>query len=55
MRCYPIFKLFNQLIFISLSNVQNILKNDEQANCIFDWNMRVNVVKGAANVLFYMH
>jgi len=40
--------------FLEKGNVQNILKDDEQA-IAFDWSKRVNVVKGVANALFYMH
>jgi len=40
--------------FLEKDNVQNILKDDEQA-IAFDWNKRVNVIKDVANALFYMH
>ncbi|BAT96298.1 hypothetical protein VIGAN_08321300 [Vigna angularis var. angularis] len=40
--------------FLEKGNVQNILKDDEEA-IAFDWNKRVNVIKDVANALFYMH
>ncbi|XP_028804015.1 MDIS1-interacting receptor like kinase 2-like [Neltuma alba] len=40
--------------FLEGGNLDNILKNEKQAT-EFDWNNRVNVVKGVANALFHMH
>ncbi|WVY96793.1 hypothetical protein V8G54_028944 [Vigna mungo] len=40
--------------FLEKGNVQNILKDDEEA-IAFDWNKRVNVIKDVANALLYMH
>ncbi|XP_048130171.1 MDIS1-interacting receptor like kinase 2-like [Rhodamnia argentea] len=35
-------------------NLEDILKNEERIR-LFDWNKRLNVVKGVANALTYMH
>ncbi|KAG4912354.1 hypothetical protein AAZX31_19G073400 [Glycine max] len=40
--------------FLEMGDVKKILKDDEQA-IAFDWNKRVDVVKGVANALCYMH
>ncbi|KAI9070706.1 hypothetical protein K1719_047328 [Acacia pycnantha] len=40
--------------FLEGGSLDNILKNHKQAT-EFDWNKRVNIVKGVANALFHMH
>ncbi|XP_054818763.1 MDIS1-interacting receptor like kinase 2-like [Prosopis cineraria] len=40
--------------FLEGGSLNNILKNEKQAT-EFDWNKRVNAVKGVANALFHMH
>ncbi|XP_029130121.1 MDIS1-interacting receptor like kinase 2 isoform X3 [Cajanus cajan] len=49
-------KQFSFLVceFLEKGDVEKNLKDDEQA-IAFDWNKRVNVVKGVSNALCYMH
>ncbi|MQL41392.1 hypothetical protein EI012_26140, partial [Escherichia coli] len=47
---------FSFLVYelVERGSIDKILCNDQQA-IEFDWNRRVNVVKGVANALCYMH
>ena len=40
--------------FMENGNLRNILSNDEEADKL-DWLVRLNIVKGVAKALFYMH
>ncbi|KAF8020513.1 hypothetical protein BT93_G1051 [Corymbia citriodora subsp. variegata] len=40
--------------FLELGSLKDVL-NDEERITAFDWNKRVNVIKGVANALSYMH
>ncbi|KAK7342937.1 hypothetical protein VNO80_25895 [Phaseolus coccineus] len=40
--------------FLEKGSIDNILKDDEQA-IAFNWNKRIDAIKGVANALFYMH
>ncbi|XP_057988943.1 MDIS1-interacting receptor like kinase 2-like [Hevea brasiliensis] len=40
--------------YLQMGNLDNVLSNDEAAREL-DWNKRLNVIKGVANALSYMH
>ncbi|KAL9316143.1 hypothetical protein ACSQ67_017144 [Phaseolus vulgaris] len=40
--------------FLECGSLDKVLNNDTHAE-MFDWNKRVNVIKGLANALYYMH